>query len=237
MIKMSKNHLSICADAIIVAAGSSRRMGDGINKQFLMIDDIPVLAHTLMKFERAMSIKNIIVVTKSENILTVNDMVREFGISKIKSIVPGGNTRAESVLCGLNQVENNSLAAIHDGARPFVTPEKIDELVTLAGKYGAVAPGTLPKDTIKLVNQNNAVIETPNRNQLRLIQTPQIFKADELKLAYIRGMDSNFEGTDDCSYIENAGFSVYIADGEYTNIKVTTPDDLPVAEAIAKYLN
>ncbi len=227
----------LCADAVIVAAGNSSRMGKGINKQLLMIGDIPVLAHTLMSFEKAQTIENIIVVTKAENILTVNDMVRDFEISKIKAIIPGGDTRAGSVMCGLNQIKNDRLVAVHDGARPFVTPEKIDELVLLAQKYGAVAPGNQPKDTVKVVDASNVVIDTPERNHLRMIQTPQVFKADELKLAYIRGNESGFEGTDDCSYMENMGISVYVAEGEYTNIKVTTPEDLPIAEAIAKYLS
>ncbi len=234
---MPKNNDFSCANAVIVAAGNSLRMGMGINKQFLLIDDIPVLAHTLMSFEKAQSISNIIIVTKSDDIITVNDMVREFNISKIKAIVPGGNSRAESVMCGLNQVENNSFVAVHDGARPFITPQKIDELVNLAHKYSAVAPGLVLKDTIKIVNSDNTVVTTPDRSTLRAIQTPQIFKTDELKLAYIRGNESGFEGTDDCSYMENIGISVYIADGEYTNIKVTTPDDIPIAEAISKYLN
>ncbi len=233
---MSKNNYSHKACAIIVAAGDSRRMGNGVNKQFLMINGIPVLAHTLMSFEKAHSIKEIIIVTKSENIITVNDMVRDFNISKIKAIVPGGDTRAESVMCGLSEVKNDSLVAVHDGARPFVSPQKIDELVALAEKYGAVAPATLPKDTVKVVSQDNKVEATPVRNTLRMIQTPQIFYADELKLAYIRGKESGFDGTDDCSYIENMGGSVYIAQGEYTNIKVTTPEDLPIAEAIAKFI-
>ncbi len=234
---MSKKQFTCTASAIIVAAGSSSRMGKGINKQFLMLDGIPVLAHTLMSFDKAQTIKDVIVVTKPENIITVNDMVRDFSISKIKAIVPGGDTRADSVVCGLNQVENDAYVAVHDGARPFVTPQKIDELVALAQTHGAVAPGTLPKDTVKIVDKNNVVGETLDRGMLRMIQTPQVFKADELKLAYIRGRESGFDGTDDCSYMENMGISVYIASGEYTNIKVTTPEDLPVAEAISKYLN
>ncbi len=232
---MPKNKVLPRACAIIVAAGNSSRMG-GINKQFLMLEDIPVLAHTLMNFEKAQTIEKIIVVTKAEDIATVNDMVREFKISKIKAIIPGGKTRAESVMCGLNEVDNDKLVAVHDGARPFITSQKIDELVSLAELHGAAAPGVIPKDTVKIINSENTVTNTPIRNTLRMIQTPQIFKADELKLAYIRSTEMGFEGTDDCSYIENIGFSVYIADGEYTNIKVTTPEDLQIAEAIAKYL-
>ena len=234
---MFKKSCSCTASAVIVAAGDSLRMGKGINKQFLMIDNIPVLAHTLMRFEKAQSIDKIIIVTKPENIITVNDMVRDFDISKIKAIVPGGDTRAESVMCGLKHIENGSMVAVHDGARPFVTPEKIDELVSLATSHDAVALGTVPKDTVKSVNQNDMVLETPDRSMLRMIQTPQGFKAAEVQLAYIRGAKQSFNGTDDCSYMENMGISVYIAEGEYTNIKVTTPEDLPIAEAIAKYLS
>ncbi|MBR5156038.1 MAG: 2-C-methyl-D-erythritol 4-phosphate cytidylyltransferase [Clostridia bacterium] len=234
---MSKKKCIPTATAIIVAAGNSSRMGDGVNKQFLMINNIPVLAHTLMSFDKAQSIENIIIVTKPENIITVNDMVREFGISKIKAIVPGGDTRQASVVCGLKQIENNNIVAVHDGARPFVTPAKIDELVLCAQKYGAAVPGVAPKDTIKTIDENQHVLTTPDRNSLRMIQTPQVFWADELKLAYIRAHESGFEGTDDSSFAENIGIKIYIADGEYTNIKVTTPEDLPIAEAIALYLN
>ena len=229
---MAKNKPHPCCDAIIVAAGNSSRMGSGINKQFLMLGGIPLLAHTLMRFEAALTVENIIVVTKPENIITVNDIVREFEISKIKAIIPGGSTRAESVVCGLGEVDNDRLVAVHDGARPFVSAQKIDELISLAKTYGAVAPGIIPKDTVKIVDTKNTVKDTPARNSLRTIQTPQVFKADELKLAYISGKEKGFDGTDDCSYIENMGISVYIADGEYTNIKVTTPEDLPIAEAI-----
>ncbi len=225
------------ATAIIVAAGDSRRMGKGINKQFLMINDIPILAHTLMRFDKAQSIENIIIVTKPENIITVNDMVREFGISKIKAIVPGGDTRHASVVRGLSQVENNTLVAVHDGARPFVTPGKIDELVLCANEYGAAAPGILPKDTVKIVDKDNLVTSTPDRSSLRMIQTPQVFAADELKLAYSHAAEDGFDGTDDCSFAENIGIRIHIIDGEYTNVKITTPEDLPVAEAIAEFLN
>ncbi len=233
---MLKISVDCMAEAIVVAAGNSSRMGKDTNKQFLMLDNIPILAHTLKKFDKAQTIESIVVVTRQEDIITVNDMVKEFEISKIKAIVPGGSTRAESVMCGLNQIKNNTLVAVHDGARPFVTSKKIDDLVILANKYGAVAPGIVPKDTIKTIDINNFVSETPKRDSLRMIQTPQIFKADELKLSYIRGNESGFSGTDDCSYMERMGVSVYIAEGEYTNIKVTTPEDLPVAAAIANYI-
>lgn len=224
------------ATAIIVAAGSSRRMG-GADKQLITIDGMPTLAHTLLQFSKAPSVDSVIVVTKPESILTVSDMVREFDISKVSNIIPGGETRQDSVSCGLSYVENNCIVAIHDGARPFISVEKIDELVCAAQKFGAAAPGVIPKDTVKAVNQSDTIAETIDRNTLRLIQTPQVFHADELKLAYERAAASGFIGTDDCSVAENSGIEIRIIDGEYTNIKVTTPEDLPIAEAIYHFLN
>ncbi len=224
------------ATAVIVAAGSSRRMGESVNKQLLLIDDIPVLAHTLLSFSRATSIDSIVVVTKQENILLVNDLIREFEISKVTAIVPGGKTRQESVMLGLGQVRDSSFVAVHDGARPFASPDLIDRLVEDAYTYGSAAPGVVPKDTVKIIKVDNFVETTPERNNLRLIQTPQVFRTDELKLAYIRANESGFCGTDDCSVIENTGLKVHISPGEYTNIKVTTPEDLPVAEAICRFL-
>jgi len=224
------------ASAIIVAAGSSRRMGKNTNKQFLYIDDTPVLARTLQSFASAKAIDKIIIVTRQEDILTVNDLVREFDIKKVSDIVPGGETRSDSVMCGLECADNNALVAVHDGARPFVTTELINKTVELAGKFGAAAPGVVPKDTVKVTNSDNIVEDTPERNTLRLIQTPQVFRCDELKLAYLRAKESGFEGTDDCSVMERMGAKIHISVGEYTNIKVTTPEDLPIAEAINNYL-
>lgn len=227
----------VSAAAIIVAAGNSTRMGADINKQFLLIDDIPVLARTLKAFDNADCISNIIVVTKQEDILLVNDLVREFGISKVNSIVPGGKTRGQSVMHGLEQIKNNDFVAVHDGARPFVSTALIERLIKDAYKHGASAPGVVPKDTVKVADNLDFVSETPKRETLRLIQTPQVFRADELKLAYIRAQESGFEGTDDCSIIENMGIPIHLTQGEYTNIKVTTPEDLPIAEAICEFLD
>ena len=224
------------ATAIVVAAGSSRRMG-GADKQLITINGMPILVHTLLQFSRATSIDEVFVVTKPENILTVSDMVWEFGISKVSNIIPGGETRQDSVCCGLSYVENDRIVAIHDGARPFISVEKINELISAAYEHGAAAPGVVPKDTVKAVNQNDTIAQTIDRNTLRLIQTPQVFYADELKLAYERAKTSGFIGTDDCSVAENSGINIRIVDGEYTNIKVTTPEDIPVAEAIYGFLN
>lgn len=164
-------------------------------------------------------------------------MVREFGIRKVSNIVPGGKTRQESVANGLAFVSSDTFVAVHDGARPFVSPQKIDELINACLKFGAVAPGIVPKDTVKVTDSDGLVSDTPSRSSLRLIQTPQVFKADILIPSYIRAKEAGYIGTDDCSVVEHFGASVKIIDGENTNIKVTTPEDLPVAEAICNYLN
>ncbi len=225
------------ATAIIVAAGSGSRMGNGSNKQFILIEDMPVLTHTLLKFHNAETIDKIIIVTKPDFILTVGDLVREFGISKVQHIIPGGNTRQDSVNCGLAYADSDSYVAIHDGARPFITIEKINELVHAAHQFGAAAPGVIPKDTVKELNGNNTIETTIDREKLRLIQTPQIFKADALKSAFEKAEQDGFMGTDDCSIAEHYGITVRVINGDYTNIKVTTPEDLPVAEAIYRFLN
>lgn len=225
------------ATAIIVAAGSSRRMQNGTNKQFILIDNIPVLAHTLMKFNEAETIESIIIVTRHDCILTVSDIVKEFGITKTKHIIPGGETRQDSVKCGLNIIDRDTLVAVHDGARPFISVEKINELIITASNFGASAPGVIPKDTVKSVNSDSIIAETVDRDTLRLIQTPQVFSLNELKAAYKAAENSGFVGTDDCSVAENAGISIRVIDGEYTNIKVTTPEDIPMAEAIFRFIN
>ncbi len=224
------------ATAIIVAAGSSTRMGSHQNKQFVMIDDMPVLAHAIKKFQDSSKIDSIIVVTKAESIPLVNDLIREFGFTKVTDVVAGGKTRKDSVNAGLALVENGKVVAIHDGARPFVSATLIDKLVSAAYEFGAAAPGVIPKDTVKSVSSDNSVVKTPDRQTLRLIQTPQVFFSDDLKLAYIRADEADFVGTDDCSVLENMGVAIHIVSGEYTNIKVTTPDDIPIAEALYEFL-
>ncbi len=224
------------ATAIIVAAGSGTRMGSTQNKQFIMLGRMPVLAHAIKKFQLSDRIDSIIVVTKAESIPLINDLIRDFDFTKVTDVVAGGETRQDSVNCGLALVPNGKVVAIHDGARPFVSTKLIDELVSAAYGFGAAAPGVIPKDTVKTVSPDSSVFETPEREALRLIQTPQVFFSDDLKLAYIRAKESGFEGTDDCSVLENMGAKIHIVAGEYTNIKVTTPDDIPIAEAICDFL-
>lgn len=228
---MFKKKTRLSAAAVVVAAGTSSRMG-GINKQLLMLDGMPVLARTLMAFERVERIEKIVVVTKSDLILTVSDMVREFGISKVCEIVPGGATRQKSVMEGLKQISGYPLTAIHDGARPFVSEMLINKALDMAEEFGAAAPGVVPKDTIKMIDSQSVVASTPDRDTLRLIQTPQVFKTELIRSAYEYAEKNGIEGTDDCSLAELYGAKIKITDGEYTNIKITTPEDIALAETI-----
>lgn len=220
------------AVAVIVAAGNGTRMNADTNKQFILIDGVPVLAHTLLRFQEAETIDEIVVVTRGEDIITVSDIVREFDITKVKNIISGGETRQDSVKCGLNIISDHDIVAIHDGARPFVSQDKINVLVSAAEMCGAVAPAVPVKDTVKVVDENGMVLRTPDRNTLRLIQTPQVFKANLIKNAYDLAEKDGLVGTDDCSVAEYAQIPITLIDGEYTNIKITTPEDLPIAEAI-----
>ncbi len=222
--------------AIIVAAGDGKRMNSSKNKQFLELGGKPVLVRTLEAFQSADSIDSIIVATKPEFIAHIQTLAEEFGISKIETIVPGGATRQESVMEGILAAKDCKIIAIHDGARPFATTALIDSVVLSAKEHGAAAPGIVPKDTVKVVDESGKVLSTPDRSGLRQIQTPQVFDFESIKNAYILARDTGFCGTDDCSVAENAGISVTIVPGEHTNIKITTAEDLPVAEGILNHL-
>lgn len=223
--------------AVVVAAGSSRRMGGKLNKQFILIEGIPVLARTLRQFDSADSVTDTVVVCRGEDILDVRSMIYDFNIKKVSVVVPGGETRGDSVRAGLRAAGNADIIAIHDGARPFVLPEKINAVIADAERSGAAALGVMPKDTVKITDDDGFILSTPPRSSLALIQTPQVFRADIIKRAYEFSEKTGFSATDDCALAEKLGIPIRITEGDYTNIKVTTPDDLPTANAICGFLN
>lgn len=217
--------------AIIVAAGNSTRMG-GVNKQFLLIDGVPVLIRTLRTFENCGLVNEIIIAAREEDIPTVFDMVKSYSVCKIKDIVKGGETRQESVYNAIRCTSPQSeYLAIHDGARPLVTGEIIAQTVAVAFHCGAAATGTRVKDTIKITNAEKQIVSTPDRAALWAVQTPQVFE----RRLYLDAMDTvrnSAEFTDDCRLFEEAGKCVTIVEGSYENIKITTPEDVVLAEAI-----
>ncbi len=219
------------ASAVIVAAGSSRRM-QGVDKICVELGGSPVILRSIAAFEASPFIDEIIVVTREDLIPVVGRLCADFGMKKVRCVVKGGENRVESVQRGLMHISREAeLAAIHDGARPLVTPEVIERTVTLAAETGAAIPAVPVKDTIKRA-VDGVICATPQRSELFAAQTPQIFKADVLKAALTKVTEEQLEITDDASAVELLGMSVSIAEGNECNIKITTQADLILAEAI-----
>lgn len=215
---------------IIVAAGNSVRMGSP--KQFLNIGDKPVLVRAILPFEKSELIHKIIVVVRPEDILKVQNLVNEYNISKVTDIVEGGETRAQSVYKGLERCDSDTKHIfIHDGARPFVTPAVIERVREGVQLYGAVSCAVPVKDTIKEVETCGRVSKTPDRSKLFTIQTPQAFEYEKY-LNAIKKAENIEIFTDDCAVVENAGHDVYLVQGDYRNIKITTPEDIVIANAL-----
>lgn len=219
-----------CA-AVVPAAGSSTRMG-GQDKILLPLDGVPVLLHTLRALESSQWITEIVVVTREDLIVPISQLCRDGALTKVSKVVTGGASRAESVLRGIRALpEETELVAIHDGARPLVTAEVIDEAIRMAAERGAAAPAVPLKDTVKRAS-GGLVEETPDRSALFAVQTPQVFAADLIRGALGKAVEENAPITDDCSALERLGMQVFLTAGDYTNIKITTPEDLAVAEAL-----
>ena len=217
-----------CA-AVIVAAGSASRMG-GIDKVMAPLGGEPMILRTVRAFQQCDAIREIVIVTRQDLLVAIMDLCHDF--SKVKTVVAGGNTRVESVELGLAAVSaKTQLVAIHDGARPLVSAEVIENTVAKGEAFGAAAPGIPLKDTVKEVS-GGLVTNTPDRDALRAIQTPQVFDLDLLKGALAKVKKEKLQITDDCSAVEKLGMSVRIVPGEERNMKITTPMDLKVAELL-----
>ena len=229
--KFKKSSRPRCA-ALVAAAGSSSRMG-GVNKLLQPLDGMPVLARTLMALQNARGIDEIIVATREDGIVEISELCHTYGITKCTKVVRGGENRAHSVMLAAMET-NAELLAVHDGARPLVKPEMIDELVTAAYRCGAVAPAVPLKDTIKTVRDGGAVGHTLDRDALRAVQTPQVFEAGLLKGALQSALENHVPITDDCSAVERLGKVVFLMEGDEENLKITTPVDLVLAEAILR---
>lgn len=213
---------------IVAAAGSSSRMG-GENKLLQPLEGVPVLAHTLMALNAAELADEIVVAAREEDLLAFGDLCKIYGITKPVKIVRGGETRLESVyLASLECREDAAFLAVHDGARPLASPELIDRTIALAHRTNAAAPAVPVKDTIKVV-RDGRVESTPDRDSLRAIQTPQVFDAALLRAALESARTAGEAVTDDCSAVERLGKEIYLTDGSYENIKITTPEDLVLA--------
>ena len=220
--------------AIILAGGKGKRMGSAISKQFIDIKGKPIIYYTLKKFSENKKIDNIIVVLPEDEVKYFKENILKKYELRINKIVIGGKERQDSVYNALKSLKNSStdIVLIHDGARPFISERIINEGIKFAEIYGAAAQGVMPKDTIKVKNEKNFSIDTPNRANLVSIQTPQVFKFDEILECHEKIRYNGEKVTDDTMVVEKYGYSVYLYDGEYTNIKVTTPEDLILAERL-----
>ncbi|WP_096186192.1 2-C-methyl-D-erythritol 4-phosphate cytidylyltransferase [Evansella halocellulosilytica] len=220
-------------NVIIPAAGQGKRMKAGKNKQFITIDQDPLLIHTLRVFEGDLLCDEIILVINSEEKPEMEALIEQFGLKKINKLVPGGKERQQSVFEGLKAVEGDPVVLIHDGARPFIQTEVISKLVSKVETGVSATVGVPMKDTVKKV-QGGLIEETVDRTSLWAIQTPQAFRCSEIVSAHKEAEMNDYFGTDDASLMEYVNKPVAIIEGDYENIKVTTPEDLLFAEAIIK---
>ncbi len=217
--------------ALIAAAGSSSRMG-GENKLLMPLGGVPVLARTLQAMDSCEGIGEIVIAAREEDLVRFAELCKTYGVRKPVKIIVGGKTRTESVLNAATEARRDAdLLAVQDGARPFVTPELVSAVIEAARIHYAAAPAIPVKDTVKIAI-NGIVRQTPDRSQVFAVQTPQIFDAELLRAALRAAVDSGAAVTDDCSAVERIGKEIYLTEGSEENIKITTPFDLVLAEAI-----
>lgn len=230
-----KGEVVVTVGVVVAAAGQGKRMRKGFNKQFIQLGDRPILMHTLQAFEHMSSVEQIVVVTSAGDIAKCEALCRSYNVRKVTDVVAGGKTRQDSVRIGLNKVRTDWVL-VHDGARPFVSEEMVNELLESAQKHGAAVLGVPVKDTIKKVNVDGIIEETPERKSMWAVQTPQAFRLSELKRAHARAREEELAATDDAMLMEHLGFDVRIVRGDYYNIKITTPEDLWFAESILQHM-
>lgn len=221
--------------AIIAAAGTGSRMASDKPKQFLQLAGTPIIFHTLKPFELCESIQEVIVVLPAEESAAFLAQAGKQGLRKLARVVPGGATRADSVKRGLLAIRaaTAEIVAVHDGVRPFVTVEEIDNTVAAAARDGAAILATPVTDTIKLV-EGGAVVKTLERRHLRQALTPQCFRYELLRQAYEQADVNDPSLTDESALVERLGHKVTIVEGSARNIKITTPHDLLIAETFLK---
>ena len=230
ILGLQKEESPVCS-VVVAAAGSSSRM-KGEDKLLLPLGDAPVIIQTLRAIDVCPCVKEVIVVTREDLLVLVSQLCRDFGLEKVRKVVRGGQSRTESVYLGLQEIEEDARwVAVHDGARPFVTPELVERVLDEAVSCGAAAPAVPVKDTIKRA-EGGIVKDTPDRAELFAVQTPQVFDAALLQGALKKAMDDGAPITDDCSAVERLGGTVRLVEGDVFNLKLTTPEDLLIADGI-----
>ncbi len=223
------------AKAIVAAAGSGRRMGAGTNKVFLPLAGRPLLLHTLEALAAAECLSGIVVVVRGEDEAPCRRLIAASGLDKVEAVVPGGEERQDSVARGLFALGGEAdVVAVHDGARPLVSPALVAATVEAAHRTGAALAAVPVKDTIKVVGDGGRVVRTPDRRQLFAAQTPQAFRLEVLREAFAAAAAAGVRATDESSLVEACGHPVTVVPGEEANLKITTPLDLALAEQILR---
>lgn len=220
---------------IIVAAGKSERMGSDVDKAFLSLGTRPVLAYSLLAFEQCPLIDGVILVVRKDRLDSARGLAQIFGCAKVRAVVVGGTTRQASVMNGMEQLgEDVRIVAVHDGARPCVTPELIAETIRSAKRCGSGVAAVKITDTIKEVDRGMIVSRTVDRAKLWAVQTPQTFRVDLLLKACQNAAKKNLSVTDEASAVEAIGEPVHLVPASWSNIKVTAPVDLSLAASLLK---
>ncbi len=220
--------------SIILAGGKGKRMGADVSKQFIEINEKPIIYYTLKTFEECKEIDEIVLVLPKDEIEYFKNEIQSKFNFKISKIVEGGKERQDSVYNALKILEDCDIVLIHDGARAFVSKRIIKDGIKYAKEFGAAAPGVMPKDTIKVKDSRGFSLDTPDRSTLVAVQTPQCFNYDLIKKGHDKVKSEGIVVTDDTMIIDILGKDVYLFDGDYKNIKVTTPEDLILAQAFIK---
>ncbi len=233
-LKRLKPH-RIYVTAIILAAGSGTRMRADVTKQWLTIEDEPVFIRSIRAFEKCRAVKDIILCVKPDEYSKYNGISEKYGIKKLRCIIKGGSTRADSAFLGFKMIDDTTThVAIHDAARCLITPKMIRSVISEAVTYGAAAAACKATDTVKICDENGVVQSTPKRTSVWQAQTPQIFETEIYRASTYLALSDKITVTDDCSLVEHAGFKVHMVDCGKENIKITEPVDLYFANAILK---
>ena len=216
--------------AIVLGAGNSTRSGLLYNKVLFELNNIPIIYLSTKNFINDVSCSKIFIVCKESDVNKMKEIFKS--VDKVEFVI-GGKTRQESVNNALSLVDSDYVL-IHDGARPFVTDDIIKRSINKANEHNAIVVGVKVKDTIKVVSDNENIVDTPNRSYLWAVQTPQVFKYDIITKAYEDAYNNNYYGTDDAMLVERIGYNVKMIEGSYNNIKITTQEDLEFGEQILK---
>lgn len=224
---------------IIPAGGVGKRFGSTMPKQFIEMNGIPILIHTIRIFDKIDDVESIVIPVHNEWFTFTKEIIAKYECHKVKEVVIGGLERQDSVFNGIHtkSVQESEIVLVHDAVRPFASPLLVQNLINAAEDYGAAIPIIIPKDTIKEKNNKGIVVRTLDKNKHCLVQTPQAYWYDIISKAYTEATKASFQGTDEASLVEFIGYKVSVVEGEETNIKITSPFDLKISEVIFKEKN